>query len=159
MSLPGWESTDRPDGSRQRVLVAAPVVEPTERGARRLGLVYWGAVHDLTRGVVRARWSHAGGALRLLGIPLLRFGPPLLVHDDTALECRYEIGGGVLALRPGGSVTLAQRPVDGGRELSVAVDGFSPRLGALYARAQRPFHVAVSRRYFELLARERIACA
>ena len=26
--------------------------------------------------------------------------------------------------------------------LSVTVDGYSPRLGALYARAQRPFHVA-----------------
>jgi hypothetical protein len=156
VSLAGWESTDRPDGSRQRVLVAGPVVEPTEAGARRLGIVYWGAVHDLTRGVVRARWRDGGGTLRLLGIPLLRFGPPLLVHDE-ALECRYEIGGGVLALRPGGAVTLAQRPVDGGHELSVAVDGYSPRLGALYARAQRPFHVAVSRRYFELLARERIA--
>jgi hypothetical protein len=156
VSLAGWESTDRPDGSRQRVLLAGPVVEPTEAGARRLGIVYWGAVHDLTRGVVRARWGDEGGTLRLLGIPLLRFGPPLLVHDE-ALECRYEIGGGVLALRPGGAVTLAQRPVDGGQELSVAVDGYSPRLGALYARAQRPFHVAVSRRYFELLARERIA--
>ena len=156
MSLAGWESTDRPDGSRQRVLVEGPVVEPSEAGARRLGIVYWGAVHDLTRGVARARWRDGGGTLRLLGIPLLRFGPPLLVHDE-ALECRYEIGGGVLALRPGGAVTLAQRAVDGGHELSVAVDGYSPRLGALYARAQRPFHVAVSRRYFELLARERIA--
>jgi hypothetical protein len=147
---------DRPDGSRQRVLVAGPVVEPTEAGARRLGVVYWSAVHDLTRGVVRARWSDRGGTLRLLGIPLLRFGPPLLVHDE-ALECRYQIGGGVLALRPGGSVALAQRPVEGGQELSVTVDGYSPRLGALYTRAQRPFHLAVSRRYFELLERGRAA--
>jgi hypothetical protein len=155
-ALAGWETTDRPDGSRQSVLVERAVVESSDAGARRLGIVYWGAVHDLTRGVVRARWSGGGGTLRLLGIPLLRFGPPLLVHDE-AVECRYEIGGGVLALRPGGSVTLAQRPVDGGQELSVTVAGYSPRLGALYTRAQRPFHVAVSRRYFELLARERTA--
>lgn len=155
-ALTGWETMDRPGGSRQRVLVDWAVVEPNDAGARRLGVVYWSAVHDLTGGVVRAAWSDGGGTLRLLGIPLLRFGPPLLAHGE-ALECRYEIGGGALALQPGGSVTLAQRPVDGGQELSVAVDGYAPRLGALYARAQRPFHVAVSRRYFELLARERIA--
>jgi hypothetical protein len=156
VSLGGWESGDRPGGSRQRVLVPAPVVEATDAGARRLGLVYWRAVHELTRGAVRGRWGERGGALHLLGIPLLRFDPPLLGHD-VAVECRYEIGGGLLALRPGGAVALAQRPVAGGHELSVTVEGYSPRLGALYTRAQRPFHVAVSRRYFELLARERSA--
>jgi hypothetical protein len=156
VSIAAWESIDRPDGSRQRVLVESAVVEPTDAGALRLGIVYWGAVHDRTRGIVRARWSDAGGALCLFGIPLLRFGPPGVARGE-ALECRYDIGGGILAQRAGGSVALAQRSVDGGHELSVTVHGFSPRLGAFYTRVQRPFHVAVSRRYFELLAREAIA--
>ena len=74
----------------------------------------------------------------------------------------------MLALRPGGSVTLAQRPR--GRtatSCSVTVEEYVPRLaarvgapwwtGALYAKGQSPFHAAVSRRYFELLEQGRRA--
>ena len=71
----------------------------------------------------------------------------------------------MLALRAGGSVTLAQRPEGDQQELSVTVEEYLPRLaaragaplwtGMLYAKAQSPFHVAVSRRYFELLLRSR----
>ena len=60
---------------------------------------------------------------------------------------------------------LAQRAVDSAFELSVTVDQYLPRLaarvgaprwtGVLYVRGQRPFHEAVSRRYFELLQRGR----
>jgi hypothetical protein len=58
----------------------------------------------------------------------------------------------VLTLRAGGSVTLAQRALDGAHELSVTVEEYLPRLGGLlYAKGQSPFHAAVSRRYFELL--------
>lgn len=166
-----WEATERvvESGgfeSRQRVLVAEPAVEPSEAGARWLGVTYWHAVAALTRGGVRASWRDEGGRLRLLDVvTLLGFGPPELQYDDGLVSCRYAITGGLLALRPGGSVTLAQASEAGGHELSVTVREYLPRLaarvgaprwtGTLYARAQSPFHVAVSRRYFELLARGR----
>jgi hypothetical protein len=152
--------------SRQRVLVAEPLVELSEAGARWLGVRYWQAVVALTRGGVRASWRDEGGRLRLLGVvTLLRFGRPELHYGDGFVSCRYAITGGLLALRPGGSVTLAQASAAGGHELSVTVREYMPRLaarvgaprwtGALYERAQSPFHVAVSRRYFELLERGR----
>ena len=151
----GFEST-------QRVLASGPVVESSESGARWLGIAYWDAVNRVTRGGVRARWTVDGGRLTLLGgVSLLSFGPPELAFSD-GVSCRYAIQGGLLALRAGGSVTLAQRPVDGEVELSVIVKEYLPRLaarigaprwtGALHAKGQSPLHAAVSRRYFELLA-------
>lgn len=161
--MKGWETNERllASGgyeSRQRVLVEEPVVEPSESGARWLGVTYWYAVDRFTRGGVRASWSDEGGTLKLLGgARLLTFGPPELTFPE-AVSCRYEIRGGLLALRAGGSVTLAQRPVGAEHELSVTVEEYLPRLaGALYAKGQSPFHAAVSRRYFELLARRRQA--
>lgn len=150
--------------SRQRVLVSEPVVESSQAGARWLGVAYWDAVSGSTRGAVRATWGEEGGRLRLLaGATLLRFGRPGLEHADGVVSCRYAIAGGLLALRAGGSVMLAQRALDSGYELSVTVDQYVPRLaarvgaphwsGLLYARGQRPFHEAVSRRYFDLLQR------
>jgi hypothetical protein len=167
----GWETWERvlQSGrfeSRQRVLVAEPVVEASEAGARTLGIRYWQAVDRLTRGGVRASWRGGGGKLKLLGgATLLTFGPPELCFDGGVVSCRYAIRGGLLALRAGGSVTLAQRPKDAQQELSVTVDGYLPRLaaragaphwtGMLYAKGQSPFHAAVSRRYFDLLLRSR----
>jgi hypothetical protein len=164
----GWETTERvlESGgfeSRQRVLVPEPAVESSEAGARVLGVTYWQAVGRFTRGGVRASWSEGGGRLRLLGgATLLTFGPPELSFDG-AVSCRHAIRGGWLALRAGGSVTLAQRPDGDGHELSVTVEEYLPRLaarvgapawtGALYVKGQSPFHAAVSRRYFELLVR------
>jgi hypothetical protein len=150
--------------SRQRVLAPRAVVDASEAGARWLGVCYWRAVRSATRGVVHASWRDEGGSLRLLGgAALLTFGPPELRCEDGAAVCRYSIGGGLLAVRPGGSVTLAQRPHEDGAELSVTVAEYLPRLaarvgsprwtGLLYAKAQSPFHVAVSRRYFQLLLR------
>jgi hypothetical protein len=167
--LQGWCATERVLGagsldSRQTVQLLKPVVEASESGARWLGVTYWRAVADFTRGGVRATWSDEGGRLRLLGgATLLRFGPPELQYGNDGVSCRYRIEGGLLALRAGGSVTLAQR-VDGERhELSVTVQEYLPRLaaragapgwtGALYVKGQSPFHAAVSRRFFELLAR------
>ena len=152
----GFEST-------QRVLASGPVVESSESGARWLGIAYWDAVNRVTRGGVRARWTVDGGRLTLLGgARLLSFGPPQLAFSDGIVSCRYAIQGGLLALRAGGSVTLAQRPFDGEVEVSVLVEEYLPRLaarlsaprwtGALYAKGQSPLHAAVSRRYFELLA-------
>jgi hypothetical protein len=154
----GFEST-------QRVLATEPVVECSESGARWLGIAYWQAVSRVTRGGVRARWTHDGGRLTLLGgASLLSFGAPELAFSGDAVSCRYAIQGGLLALRAGGSVTLAQRSADEneGVELSVIVEEYLPRLaarlgtprwtGTLYAKGQSPLHAAISRRYFELLA-------
>ena len=152
----GFEST-------QRVLASEPVVESSESGARWLGIAYWQAVNRVTHGGVRARWTDDGGRLTLLGgVSLLSFGAPELAFSDNVVSCRYAIKGGLLALRAGGSVTLAQRHADGEVELSVIVEEYLPRLaarlgaprwtGTLYAKGQSPLHAAVSRRYFELLA-------
>ncbi len=173
MTLREWETSERvlESGgfeSRQRVLVAEPVAEHSDSGARWLGVVYWQAVDGFTRGGVRARWSEGGGRLKLLGgASLLTFGPPELSVGSESVSCRYAIQGGLLALRAGGSVTLAQRAEGEEHELSVTVEEYLPRLaaragapwwtGALYAKGQSPFHAAVSRRYFELLARGRAA--
>ncbi len=165
--MTGWETSERifESGgfeSRQRVLVAEPAVEASEAGARTLGVTYWRAVDRFTRGGVRATWTGDGGKLKLLGgATLLTFGPAELSFDGGLVSCAYAIEGGLLALRAGGSVTLAQRPDGAQQELSVTVEGYVPRLaaragapawtGLLYAKGQSPFHAAVSRRYFELL--------
>lgn len=151
--------------SRQTVLVDEPVVESSEAGARWLGVTYWEAVSRSTRGAVRATWGEDGRLRLLAGATLLRFGQPELHHADDVVSCRYAIDGGLLALQAGGSVMLAQRALDSEYELSVTVDQYMPRLaarvgappwsGLLYARGQRPFHEAVSRRYFDLLERDR----
>jgi hypothetical protein len=164
-----WESSEHvlESGdfeSRQRVLVPEPAVEASEAGARTLGITYWQAVDRLTRGGVRANWAGDGGKLKLLGgATLLTFGPAQLTFQEDLVTCRYAIEGGLLALRAGGAVTLAQRPVGGRHELSVTVEGYLPRLaaragapawtGLLYAKGQSPLHAAVSRRYFALLER------
>ena len=149
--------------STQRVLASKPVVESSESGARWLGLAYWQAVSRVTRGGVRARWTDDGGRLTLLGgASLLSFGAHELAFSGEVVSCRYAIQGGLLALRAGGSVTLAQRRADDEVELSVIVEEYLPRLaarlgaprwtGTLYAKGQSPLHAAVSRRYFGLLA-------
>jgi hypothetical protein len=166
-----WETSERvlESGgfeSRERVLVAEPVVEASEAGARTLGVTYWRAVDCFTRGGVRATWTGGGGRLKLLGgATLLTFGPPELSFDGGIVRCRHAIQGGLLALRTGGCVTLAQRREGAQQELSVTVEGYLPRLaaragapqwsGMLYAKVQSPLHVGVSRRYFELLLRGR----
>ena len=166
--LHSWSTSERALDSggfesRQRVLATEPLVECSEAGARWLGIAYWHAVSSFTHGGVRARWTSDGGRLTLLGgASLLSFGMPELTCSDAAVSCRYAIEGGLLALRAGGSVTLAQRRADDDVELSVFVEEYVPRLaarlgaprwtGALYAKAQSPLHAAISRRYFELLA-------
>jgi len=170
-AVTGWETSERVResgafDSRQRVLVTEPAVEASEAGARTLGITYWRAIDRFTHGLVRASWTGEGGKLRLLGgATLLSFGPPQLSFEGDFVGCRYAIQGGLLALRAGGSVTLAQRAEGDHQELSVTVEGYLPRLaaragapiwtGMLYAKVQTPFHAAVSRRYFDLLLRGR----
>jgi len=167
LMLRGWDTNERvlDSGafeSSQRVRVTEPVVESSESGARWLGVAYWQAVDRFTRGSVRPRWTDDGGRLTLLGgASLLCFGPPELAFSDELVSCRHSIQGGLLALRPGGSITLAQRRAGEELELSVTVEEYLPRLaarlgapwwtGALYAKGQSPFHAAVSRRYFTQL--------
>ena len=134
--MTGWETAERvlESGgfeSRQRVLVAEPAVEASDAGARTLGITYWQAVDRLTRGGVRASWTGGGGKLKLLGgATLLTFGPPELSFDGGLVSCRHAIQGGLLALRAGGSVTLAQRSDGDQQELSVTVEEYLPRLAA-----------------------------
>ena len=158
--LDGWRSSERrrADGaidSVQRALIARPAVEASEDGARSLGRRYWLEVRRASRGLVRPRERDGRVELRVLAFPprLLTFGEPRLTVETHAVACLYEITGGVLARRPGGTVSLAQSSA-GRPELSVAVEGFSPRLGVLYGPVHRRFHVLVSRRYFRRLLAE-----
>jgi len=126
--------------SRQRVLLSEPAVEPSGIGARRLGATYWQAVAAVTRGGVRAAWGDRGGRLRFLGgVTLLRFGPPELRHTGGVVSCRYSIEGGLLALRAGGSVTLAQHRDGDEHELGLSPqdegDALAAVLGGQYGFA------------------------
>ena len=165
--ISGWSATERTLDSggfesRQRALVPYVAVEPSESGARWLGIAYWQTVGRVFHGGVRACWRGERPRLTLLGgVTLLSFGLPELECSDDLVSCRYAIEGGLLASRAGGSVTLGQRRSADGFELSVVVEEYLPRLaaragaprwtGTLYAKGQSPFHAAVSRRYFELL--------
>ncbi|MBA3433298.1 MAG: hypothetical protein H0U08_04310 [Actinobacteria bacterium] len=171
--LQDWNATERmlDSGgfeSGQRMLVADAVVEASRSSARWLGTTYWLTVGRVSRGTVRTRWRGDRPSLTLLGgITLLSFGPPALEFSADLVSCRYTIEGGLLASRAGGSVTLAQRRVEDGFVLSVVVEEYLPRLaaragapgwtGALYAKCQSPFHAAVSRQYFDLLASRAVA--
>jgi hypothetical protein len=126
--------------SRQRVLVSEPAVEPSGDGARWLGVTYWCAVDRFTHGGIRATWGEEGGRLRLLGgLTLLRFSPPELQYTDGIVSCRYAIEGGLLALRAGGSVTLAQRPGGG------ASSALRPGAAAAHHRPRRNARRSASR--------------
>jgi hypothetical protein len=159
--LDGWRSVhgrgaDGSIESDERVTAASPVVERSEAGAHYLGERYWREVASASRGLVRARTTGDGVELRLFerGPSLLRFGLAETMHDAGDVRCRYSIRGGLLARRPGGTLTLSQTGA-GRPELRAAVHGFAPRLGSRpYDRIQRRLHVAVSRRYFRSLIDE-----
>jgi hypothetical protein len=165
-TLEAFRSVERhgPGGSIETVQwvdAPHPVVAWTEAGGRALGRSYWLEVARSGRGLVRGRETAEGVELRLVTLrpPLLRLGPAEVAIDDDQVGCRYAIRGGLLARRPGGTLTLSQsgreRP-----ELRVAVHGFFPRLGprarsrwsgALYGMLERRLHVAISRRWFRRL--------
>jgi hypothetical protein len=159
-ALDGWRSVERRhvDGavdSEQRVLIARPAVEPTPEGAHRLGCRYWNEVRRASHGLVRERERDGSVELLLLACPpaLLTFREPRLTVDGGRVRCSYSIAGGLLARRPGGTVSLGQSSGEH-PELSVAVEGFFPRLGLLHGLLQRRFHVLVSRRFFRRLLAE-----
>lgn len=169
-ALPGWTTTSRQreDGaidSEQRMRADGPVVDSSERGAAQLGSVYWREVERFMHGLVRADVAADGRVelrLRPSETVLLGFGVPETATENGSTRCTYAITGGLLARRPGGSISFSQEaapPV-----LASAISGFFPRLaaapgrpswtGTLYEQVQRRLHLAVSKRYFAALVRE-----
>lgn len=142
-----------------------PVVEPSERGAAELGTVYWREVERFMHGLVRADVVADGRVqlrLRPSGTVLLAFGPPETRTGNGTTRCTYAITGGLLARKPGGSISFTQEAAP--PALASAISGFFPRLaaapgrpswtGALYRQVQRRLHLAVSKRYFAALLSE-----
>ena len=169
----GWETWERVRESgdfesRQRVLVAEPVVEPSEAGARVLGVTYWQAVDRFTRGGVRASWTGRGQAETTRRCDA--------AHVRDSRNSRSTAGSSVAGTRSRvdcsrsepAAPSRSHSDVEGDQhELSVTVEEYLPRLaaragappwtGMLYAKGQSPLHAAVSRRYFELLLRSQSA--
>lgn len=163
----GWTTTSRQreDGaidSEQRAPANGPVVESSERGAAELDSFYWREVEKFTRGLVRAHVSEDGQVelrLRASGMVLLAFGGPETQTDNAITRRTYAITGGLLAGRPGGSISFSQEAAP--PMLASAISGFFPRFaaapgrpswtGALYEQVQRRLHLAVSKRYFAAL--------
>jgi hypothetical protein len=159
--LDGWRamrarSDDGAFESDERVRVAGPVVDFSERGARVLADRYWLEVSRASRGVVRRRDTSRGLELRLLGRGpcLLSFGPAMSTSDADEVGCRYPIAGGLLTRRAGGELSLSQTGSQPA-ELRAAVRAFVPRWsGPWYERVQLRFHVAIGRRYVKRLIAE-----
>ena len=155
-------SDDGAFASGERVLVAGPVVEFSEHGARVLADRYWLEVSRVSRGVVRRRDTSLGLELRLLdrGPCLLRFGPAERTSNVDEVRCRYPIAADnarlvtTLTRHPGGELSLSQSGSQPA-ELRAAVRAFVPRWsGTWYEQVQLRFHVAISRRYFKRLIAE-----
>jgi len=148
----GWQSSEsRRNGavdSEQWALSSRPVVAPTLEGAHRLGHEYWRAVTRSTLGFVRVRESGGAVQLRVLGLrpALLALEPAHVAVAHDRVACSFRIVGGILARRGGGTLTLTQVGLETA-ELRVAVNGFHPRLGLLYAPLEGRLHASVSRRY------------
>jgi len=160
LELDGWRSRDRSRGdgaidSAQRAVVTGRLAEPSDDGARKLGHGYWLEVQRATRGLVRCRESDRGVRLLPLGLrpALLALGPARVAVDRDRIRCSYDVLGGVLARRAGGSLTLAQTGLERA-EVCIAVEGFFPRLGVLDRRFVRRFHASVSRRYLGRLVEQ-----
>jgi hypothetical protein len=165
--MPRWSTRERETEagaveSRQWITLPRGLVAPDDGGARELGRRYLAEVARFSHGLVRPRRQADGVALVLLGlVPLLRFDPPEVGHENGTVECRYPIRGGLLVARPGGSLVVAQRP---GVELELLVAGYFPRLGGsvrrrslrrtLYTALQARAHRAVGRRFLERAAGE-----
>ncbi len=108
--------------------------------ALRLEQLYWEAIRRVTFG--SARFS--GDAVRLLGLwpVFLRFGP--------LVQGRRAILGGLIASRPGGTISWRADGV----HAAIEVEGFAPSLGGLLWRLEVALHDLVAARFLALVARE-----
>jgi hypothetical protein len=108
--------------------------------AVRLEQLYWEAIRRVTLGLAR----FSGDAVRLLGLwpVFLRFGP--LVHGRRAIL------GGLIASRPGGTISWRADGVDA----AIEVEGFAPLLGGPLWRLEVALHDQVATRFLALVARE-----
>ena len=129
--------------SDERVRLARPVVEFSDRGARVLGDRYWLEVSRVSRGLVRSpRNTRAGAHGFGLGPRCsLRPGRGHESRSTKSGSCTYPIRGGLLARRQGGTLILSQA---GGEQPSCARRRrLLPRLAASSSAVQR--RVASSR--------------
>lgn len=150
--------------SVQRIALGHEVVPATDAGARELGVRYWAELERCSRGLVRAHDRAGEITLVFAGVvTLFRFGAGQVRVDDTVVECRFPILGGVLVARAEGSIAVAQRSGTA-HALDVSVTGYHPRLATgsprlarsfVYSTVQRPLHLAVSRRFLDRTARSR----
>lgn len=139
--------------------------DSSDAGARTLGTEYLAEIGRATRGLVKSRTRPDGVDLVLAGkMTLFAFGPPKPAVDGDRTECRFDIRGGLLVGRQGGSLVITQRSGPA-PELVVEVDGYVPRLdpafsgrgvgGFLYRALQERAHGAISRRFVERMAQPR----
>lgn len=108
--------------------------------AERLEQLYWQAIRRATLG--SARFSR--DAVRLLGLwpELLRFGP--------LVQGRRAILGGLIASRPGGTISWRADGV----HAAIEVKGFAPLLSGLLWRVEVALHDQVATRFLALVDRE-----
>ena len=151
--------------AEQPIADGSSTVDSSDAGARRLGTEYLAEIGRATRGLIKPRAEAQGVDLVLGGrITLFRFGPPQPTVEDDRTECRFEIRGGLLVGREGGSLVITQRSGPA-PELIVEVDGYVPRLdpavsrrgigGFLYRQIQERAHGAISRRFVARMAQPR----
>ncbi len=168
--IQGWDCWQRQTAaggveSEQRITLDRPVVEFSEEGGRRLGLLYWQEVERFTLRLVRVRERRTAVEARLFGCGplLLRFDAPAVDVSASRVRCSYPIRGGLLARLPQGRIEFVQ--ADGEPlVLRSTIRDFFPSLaaregephwtGALYSHVQSRMHVAISRRYFRRMVAE-----
>ena len=147
----------------QRIALAHPVVEESDRGALALADAYWSEIRRRTAGLVRVRTNALGPELRLARtLTLFRFGPARIAVEPGLVECRFPIVGGLLAKQEGGWLTFAQRTAPSPC-LEIAIEDYLPRLSSdrrglsvrrlVYREVQERLHGAIGQRYLERMAR------
>jgi hypothetical protein len=151
--------------AEQPIVDRGSLVDDTTAGARTLGTEYLAEIGRATRGLIKPRTRAHGVDLMLGGrVTLFAFGPPEATVDGDRTECRFEIQGGLLVGREGGSLVITQH-AGSAPELIVEVDGYVPRLdpthsgrgvrGFLYRELQERAHGTISRRFVRRMAEPR----
>ena len=113
--LHGWEATERMlesggFGSRQRCLCRSPPSRHPREAPAGSGR-HTGGPSPVSHGAAFARPGATGvaGSACWAAQPCFGSALPSCTTRDGVVSCGYAIEGGLLALRAGGSVTLAQR--------------------------------------------------